>query len=142
MKSEVVQRLGGFDRRYLIYGEDVDLCYRLHRMDLQVYYLGSVVMMHRHGASSGRQKRTYFTAVMQKESRYRFLLAHRGAAAAVLYRLIWLSAGTARTAAGLLATAALAPVGGGRGGNALKRYLARSAHTVSWSLGLERWTLR
>jgi GT2 family glycosyltransferase len=136
-----VELLGGFDRRYLIYGEDVDLCYRLHRMGLQIYYLGSVTMLHHHGASSGKQNRPHFTVVMQKESRHRFFLAHRGRAAALAYRLIWLWAGMARTCAGALAVAVLSPAGGRRPAE-LKRYLARSAHTVSWSLGLERWSLQ
>lgn len=140
-RREVLQALGGFDPRYFMYGEDVDLCYRLHRMGLEVYYLGSIEILHHHGVSSGKQSRPYFAAVMQKESRYRFLLIHRGRRYALSYRLIWIGSGLFRTALGALVWAAATLILQGRR-RAVERGLATAIHILSWGLGLERWILR
>lgn len=46
--------LGGWDEQYWIWFEDVDLCQRLHRLNLRVQYLPTVNIIHYGGSSFGR----------------------------------------------------------------------------------------
>jgi GT2 family glycosyltransferase len=43
-RTEVLQRLGGFDRRYFLYFEDVDLSRRVARTHRTMYYPGTTVV--------------------------------------------------------------------------------------------------
>ncbi len=82
-------KLGGFDNRFFLYGEDVDLCYRIKKIKYQVYYLNNIKMIHYHGVSSSKQEKSYYSAVLQKESRYLFIKKHFGVFSSVVYRIIW-----------------------------------------------------
>jgi GT2 family glycosyltransferase len=47
--------VGYFDEDYFMYGEDLDLCYRLKQRGGRIYYVPSAVVIHLKGAASGRQ---------------------------------------------------------------------------------------
>lgn len=49
-----VEVTGGFDERFFLYGEDVDLCARLWRADLPVVLDARVTAIHRYGRASKR----------------------------------------------------------------------------------------
>ena len=51
-RREVLLDLGGFDERYYIYGEDVDLSLPVETEGIQGLFVGTVEMLHHHGASS------------------------------------------------------------------------------------------
>mgnify|MGYP000161084179 CR=1 FL=1 len=38
MPKEVFQKVGGFDEDYFMYGEDLDLCYRIKEAGCRVVY--------------------------------------------------------------------------------------------------------
>jgi len=46
--------LGGFDDRYFMYFEDIDLCRRMHILGKEVVYLPSTVLKHAHGKESAK----------------------------------------------------------------------------------------
>jgi len=52
MKTEVYLNIGGFDEDYFMYGEDIDLSYRILKAGFQNYYLGSVKVLHFKGEST------------------------------------------------------------------------------------------
>jgi N-acetylglucosaminyl-diphospho-decaprenol L-rhamnosyltransferase len=52
VQREVFESLGGFDERFFMYAEDLDLCYRLKKRGGQVLYVPESVFKHRWGASS------------------------------------------------------------------------------------------
>jgi GT2 family glycosyltransferase len=49
IKKPVFEKLGGFDPELWMYGEDVDLCYRVKRAGLGAYYLEDLVVIHKRG---------------------------------------------------------------------------------------------
>jgi GT2 family glycosyltransferase len=86
LRSETFRRLGGFDPRYFMYGEDMDLCHRTALSGLKIFYLPTAEIVH-HGGGSSVGKFSRLSAVFMRESVGMFIRTHQGILAAVLYRL-------------------------------------------------------
>jgi N-acetylglucosaminyl-diphospho-decaprenol L-rhamnosyltransferase len=54
VRREAFEQIGGFDERYFMYVEDVDLCNRLHQAGWKALYFPGVSMLH-HVAGSSRR---------------------------------------------------------------------------------------
>ncbi|WP_109298847.1 glycosyltransferase family 2 protein [Aquimarina sp. AU474] len=54
VKKELFDSVGGFDEDYFIYGEDIDLSYKIKKKGLQNYYIGNIVAVHYRGESTDR----------------------------------------------------------------------------------------
>ncbi len=52
MRKEVYEQVGGLDEDYFMYGEDIDLSYKLMKAGYQNKYLGSLSMLHYKGEST------------------------------------------------------------------------------------------
>jgi GT2 family glycosyltransferase len=51
MPKKVLEQLGGFDERFFMYGEDVDLCYRVKEAGYRIVYFAEASMTHLKGSS-------------------------------------------------------------------------------------------
>ena len=56
MEQAVYHRVGGFDEAYFMYGEDIDLSYKVLKSGLDNYYFGSTAVIHYKGESTLRDK--------------------------------------------------------------------------------------
>jgi GT2 family glycosyltransferase len=54
LRRSAFDSVGGFDERQWMYGEDLDLCWRLHRNGWRVVYVPGVTVMHAGGASTSQ----------------------------------------------------------------------------------------
>jgi GT2 family glycosyltransferase len=54
MKREVYEKVGGFDEQFFMYGEDLDLCYRIQKNGYKVYYYPGTQIIHYKGESTKR----------------------------------------------------------------------------------------
>ncbi len=54
MRREVYDKTGGFDEDYFMYGEDLDLCYRIQKSGYKVYYVHDTQIIHYKGESTRR----------------------------------------------------------------------------------------
>ena len=54
MRKEVYIKVGGFDEQFFMYGEDLDLCYRIQKAGYKVYYVHSTQIIHYKGESTKR----------------------------------------------------------------------------------------
>ncbi|NWG29109.1 MAG: glycosyltransferase [Ignavibacteriaceae bacterium] len=54
MRKEVYEKIGGFDEQFFMYGEDLDLCYRVQKAGYKVYYVHSTQIIHYKGESTKR----------------------------------------------------------------------------------------
>ncbi|MEL6551563.1 MAG: glycosyltransferase family 2 protein [Pseudomonadota bacterium] len=59
MRTELWRRLGGFDLRYFMYGEEADLCLRAKAMGYRPMITPDAEIMHLEGASSPSEARKY-----------------------------------------------------------------------------------
>ncbi len=135
---EVIERVKGFNEIFFMYGEDVELCFRLSKLNYKIYYLPSIKMFHYHAASSKKQKRVYFSSVLQKESMFKFLQLHYSDFNAYLYKCIWLISSLFR-----LSLSVVIFIPAFFGGDKIRRKFIYNIKNFSkiilWVFGYEKW---
>lgn len=58
VRRKVLDQIGGFDERFFLYGEDVDVCYRIKKAGWKIMYLPQWKALHMKGGSVGIRKTT------------------------------------------------------------------------------------
>ena len=56
MRKEALDQIGLLDETFFMYGEDIDLCYRIKQGGWKIVYYGKSKITHLKGASSKKQK--------------------------------------------------------------------------------------
>lgn len=87
IRREVFKNVGKFCEDYFMYGEDADLCYRVGKAGLKVYYVPEATVIHFGGGSSNESGRNQNADVMQRRAILRFCQRTRGPIYAVAYRI-------------------------------------------------------
>lgn len=59
VRKTVLDQIGGFDETFFMYGEDVDLSYRIQKAGYKNYYLGDCTIIHFKGESTKRGSLNY-----------------------------------------------------------------------------------
>jgi hypothetical protein len=79
IRSGLMRELGGFDPRFFLYYEEVDLCLRAELAGFENWVLGSALAHHVVGASSGGTPRVGSAVARHYyQSRYYFMAKHHG----------------------------------------------------------------
>lgn len=53
-RADVIEKLGGFDRDFFMYGEDIDLCFRNKKLGYETRYVHTTSIIHYKGESTRR----------------------------------------------------------------------------------------
>jgi GT2 family glycosyltransferase len=61
LRADLYKELGGFDERFFLFFEDIDLCRRIHALGKSVIYLSSLKVLDRKGRLSGSSIFSLFT---------------------------------------------------------------------------------
>jgi len=72
MPLHLFKTIGGFDERFFMYGEDIDLCFRIRQQGYEVWYYPAIEIIHLKGKSSAKRQirsRFYFYEAMVIYSR-------------------------------------------------------------------------
>ena len=75
LDRDAFERVGGFDERFFLYAEDVDLCLRLRRQGGKLLYVAGAVVKHDRGASSATDRGA--AALHYRRSQLAFYQKHR-----------------------------------------------------------------
>ena len=59
MKKDVLDKVGYFDEDYFMYGEDIDLCFRIKKAGYKIFYFPKVTTIHLKGESTSKTKFSY-----------------------------------------------------------------------------------
>jgi GT2 family glycosyltransferase len=86
VRREVLNRVGYFDERFFMYGEDVDLCRRIHEDGWKLYYLSEAEIIHLCGGASGKTI-SQFSTLMKCESISKLMGKYYGKKGLILYKL-------------------------------------------------------
>jgi len=89
IRSSLVRQLDGFDPRFFLYWEEIDLCRRAEYAGYENWALGTALAHHVVGASSGGGAPRFGTAVAKHyyQSRYYYMSKHHGWLAATAAEL-------------------------------------------------------
>lgn len=95
-KKEVLEKVGGFDEIFFMYGEDVDLSYRIQKAGYRNYYFAGSSIIHFKGESTRKGSMNYVRMFYKAMSL--FVQKHYGGSRAGIFNLliqlaIWLRAG-------------------------------------------------
>lgn len=134
LKSETFRRAGGFEPRYFMYAEDMDLCLKVRRMGLRILHVPDALVVHHGGGSSGGTF-SRFSAVMIREALRTYFSLNHGSGMAAAYRFTTAVSAAAR--ASLAAAASLVAAGERR--ERLRLATAKWKVVLGWALGRERW---
>jgi hypothetical protein len=59
VRKNVLDKTGGFDEQFFMYGEDIDLCYRIRKAGYENHYLSHPPIIHFKGESTSRHSLKY-----------------------------------------------------------------------------------
>lgn len=95
LKRDVFREVGGFTESYVMYVEDIDLCYKITRAGYSVLYLPDCEVVH-HGGRSSAQQSLYFVNLQQREALAQFFRGSRSWWYSSSYRAITIAAASLR----------------------------------------------
>jgi len=132
VRRRVFEQVSLFTETYFMYGEDIDLSYKVSRSSWKVRYLPNCHVIHHGGKSSSKQS-DHFSALGQRKSVLHFFRRTRGSVYANCYRLTIAAAAVARMLL-LLTSVLVAAVRSGTTPSfgALRRWWA----TFEWAIGV------
>jgi GT2 family glycosyltransferase len=59
IKKSIIDQVGMFDESFFMYGEDIDLCYRIQQKGYKNFYLGQTKILHYKGESTNKLEYKY-----------------------------------------------------------------------------------
>ena len=130
LKAETFRRIGGFSAEFFMYGEDMDLCAKVHRLGLKVLHVPSSEVIH-HGGGSSKTQVSQFSTVMMRVSGQTYMRLNYGRTKAFLYRFLQAISATVRLI--ILIPACLLSAGPRRCSS--KTSLQKWWYVLRWSLG-------
>ena len=136
LHSSVFKKVGGFSPEFFMYGEDYDLCAKVHSLGLDIVYDPDAEIVHHGGQSSGQQVKK-FSIVWMRAADHAVIRKWSGGFAAWRYRMLQCMSATIR-----IALLGLAWLGCGKEARTKVRgSMVKWLAVLSWSLGLERWAV-
>ena len=95
IKKEVINQVGGFDENFFMYGEDVDLSYRIQQANYKNYYFSERSILHFKGESTKKGTVNYVRMFYMAMSRFvqkHYSSSKAGFFAALINAAIWMRA--------------------------------------------------
>lgn len=88
-RTEVLKAVQGFDEQFFMYGEDIDLCYRVRQLGWEIDYVPRTSTIHYKGESTRKHDLDY--VVMFNKAMYQFFKKHYSFGYTFFFRVFILS---------------------------------------------------
>jgi GT2 family glycosyltransferase len=87
VRSDLFRQIGGFDEKFFLYSEELDLCRRVRQIGFEVWYVHTARLMHKEQQSSIQLFGSMGRIVLQNmRSQHYYFRKHYGAAGAFVWR--------------------------------------------------------
>lgn len=86
MRTDVLKEMDGFDERFFMYGEDIDLCYRIGSEGYHIDYVPDTSIIHYKGESTKKDKLDHH--IIFNKSNYLFFRKHFSLGYSLLFRMV------------------------------------------------------
>jgi GT2 family glycosyltransferase len=86
LRRETFEKVGMFSEDFFMYGEDLDLNWKIRNLGLTNYYIEDAEIIHHGGRSSSRQKVSNWSTIMKYKAMSRYYERNHGAVYALFYR--------------------------------------------------------
>ena len=134
VRTSLFRGIGGFNPRFFMYGEDVDLCERVRAAGYRICHVPTAEVIH-HGGVSSAQRSSGFSQVMIRQAVDVFMRMHHGKLVAFCCRVLMALSALARIA--LASMAWVFCCGGLR--LRLESVIAKWQLVLRWCCGAEKW---
>ena len=131
-RKDLLKKLGYFDENYFMYGEDVDLCYRIKEAGWQIWYLPEAEIIHYGGGSSKSVSEK--AVIYDRESVYTYFKKHNGTVTAISYKIMCIFIGIVMVCMSAPAYFWFLI----KGKNDFRKILLENRAILSWSLNLRK----
>jgi GT2 family glycosyltransferase len=135
VKRGVFEQVGMLSLDYLMYGDDLDLCYRVTKAGYGVYYTRQAKVVHHGGKSTASWKQS-LADVWIRDSIYKFIVKTRGKSYGVLHKATMASAAIVRIV--LIGCEMLFARNTSRL-EQLKLTLLKWVRIFQWAIGRKKW---
>ena len=134
VRTSLFKKIGGFNPRYFMYGEDVDLCQRVRGSGHEVYHVPMAEVVH-HGGVSSANRGSGFSQVIIREAVDVFMRIHHGPVAAFCCRCLMAGSALIRLTAAWVARGFC----GGVNRERLNGVIEKWRLVLRWCFGAEKW---
>ena len=134
VRTALFRSIGGFNPRFFMYGEDVDLCQRVREAGYRICHVPMAEVVH-HGGVSSAQRSSGFSQVMIREAVDVFMRIHHGRFAALCCRFLLAASALVRIAI----VSVLWVFSHGEMRQRLGAVLAKWRLVLRWCCGAENW---
>lgn len=101
-RTELLKKLEGFDERFFMYGEDIDLCYRVAKAGYSIDYVPSTSIIHYKGESTKKDNLRY--VITFNKALYQFFDKHYSYGYTLFFRMLIYSGIVLKTILSYVAT--------------------------------------
>jgi N-acetylglucosaminyl-diphospho-decaprenol L-rhamnosyltransferase len=137
LKREVVELVQGFSMDYFMYAEDLDLCLKLRKKKIKIYYVPDAIIVHHGGESSKARSEKNYADIMIRESMVQFMKLHHGAWYASLFKIATALVAICRVA---LLTAVWVPAAFTKRKQLVSRAWHKWTSILGWCFGGHAWS--
>ena len=86
VKKTVLEKLNGWDEDYFLYGEDVDLCYRMSELGYKLMYLPQFEAVHYKGSGIGVRSSSQDISTATKEIKKKYVIGNSTRSMVLFYK--------------------------------------------------------
>jgi GT2 family glycosyltransferase len=87
LRRTVFEKVGGYSEDYFMYGEDIELNYKVSRLGLKNYLVPEAIIIHYGGRSSSQRTASQWAMIMQSRAMLKYYAKTHGTAYAFAYRV-------------------------------------------------------